>query len=193
MSNKNKLLFILALIIVVGVSWFFGRNVDIEPPLDVATPEIDYQATEIQAVQTNAQGETEYQLNAKSLSHNNTTNKDELVDMTMDWNPSEIHHYRLTAGLTDFNQETGQLLMHEGFQLLSEPTAKGDSINIHGKSLTANTHTKQLASTERIEFKQGDNQFTAQAMTANLATGEYEFQQVELEFEPSKRMDKPLF
>lgn len=216
MNNKNKILFVLALLVLVTVSWFLSREAEIEAPLNVSTPDIDYEATDIEAVQTNAEGETEYTLTAKSLSHNNATDKDELVDITMDWQASAEHRYRLTASLTDFNQQEGRVVMSEGFQLLSQDSVKSDtdnqknldndqqqnadspktsanSIMITGKSLTANTNTKQVKTTEPLTFQQGDNQFTAQGMTANLATGDYEFDHIEIEFQPSQRIDKPLF
>ncbi|MBS9779512.1 MAG: LPS export ABC transporter periplasmic protein LptC [Moraxellaceae bacterium] len=189
---KNKLLFAFAVLVAVIAGWFFGHKAKIEPPVKISAPEIDYEATDIQAVQTNEKGETEYEVNAKSLSHNNKTNKDELVDVTMDWQPNENSKYQITSGLSDFNQETGKITMSKGFKLVSKQE-NAEPIVIVGESLTGNTKLKQVTSDKPIRFKQGDNQFQANGMKANLETGDYEFDHIQIDFNPSERFDEPLF
>ncbi len=194
---NNKLLLILSLLIAIGAGWFFGNNTKVEPPIKVAPPEVEYEATEINAVQTNDEGETEYEVNAKSLSHNNKTNKDELLDVTMDWQPTEGKKYQLTSGVTDLDQQTGELRMSGGFKLVSHAEGKDgkavEPIIIVGDRLQGNTKLKQVRTDHPIKFKQGDNQFTAKGLVANLETGEYQFTGIEISFTPAERQDKPLF
>ena len=65
---NTKVLIVLALIIAGIAGWFFQQQGKIEPPINIQASEVDYEATDIKAVQTNEQGETEYELNAESLS-----------------------------------------------------------------------------------------------------------------------------
>lgn len=190
---NNKIFFLIIVILLIGTGWFFGKNTSIESPIKVETPEVDYEATGIKAIQTNEQGETEYEVHAKSLNHNSTKNKDELIDVTMDWQPSKYKKYQLTSGLTDLNQKTGELNMSNGFKLESKQDKNSEPIIIVGDSLTGNTKLKQVKTDNPIKFQQGDNQFTANGMVANLDTGDYEFTGVEVSFMPSTHKEKSLF
>lgn len=198
---NTRILIVLALIIAGIAGWFFQQQGEITPPVNIEASEMDYEATDIKAVQTNDQGETEYELNAESLTHNPKTNQDEMSGITMNWEPSETQRYRIQAGKATINQQTGDLHLSGGFTLVSEDNSsaadadaqKVAPIKVSGQALKGNTQSKQVYSEQPVEVEQGMNRFTASSMTANLETGEYEFGQVAVTFTPAERQDKALF
>lgn len=193
---NTRVLIVLALIIAVIAGWFFQQQGEIAPPIKIAPSEVDYEATDIKAVQTNEQGETEYEVNAESLTHNPVTNQDEMSGITMNWEPSDEQRYRIQAGTAAINQQTGELRLSGGFTLSSEEkkAATGiEPITVTGQTLKGNTKSRQVYSDEPVKVEQGMNRFQASSMKANLETGEYEFGQVAVSFTPAARKDKALF
>lgn len=190
---KTKPLFIIALIIAVAAFWLFKNNVEISSPISIENPEIDSEATSIEAVQTNEQGETEYQLNAEKLTHNSVTNLDEISGLSMDWTPAINKNYQLTSGKASLNQETGEMLLTGGFKLVGNALDDNTKIIVIGTELTGNTKQKVLKSTQPVKVVQGDNSFEAQSMTANLEIGDYDFSNISISFMPVERKDQSLF
>lgn len=196
---NTRILIVLALIIAGIAGWFFQQQGDITPPINIETTDVDYEASEIKAVQTNEQGETEYELSADSLTHDPKTNQDVMSGITMDWRPTQEQRYRIESGTATINQETGDLHLYGGFNLASEKNAASASgkniapIVVTGQALKGNTKSRQVYSDQPVKITQGSNRFEAASMTANLETGEYEFGQVAVTFTPAKRQDKALF
>lgn len=197
---NTRVLIILALIIAGIAGWFFTQQGEIAPPVSIAPSEVDYEATDIQAVQTNEQGETEYELNAESLIHDPNTNQDVMSGITMNWQPSAEQLYLIESGTATLNQETGDLHLYGGFSLASEDQAKttesGEKIapiTVTGQALKGNTKSREVYSEQPVQVVQGENRFEAATMKANLETGDYEFGQVAVMFTPTERQDKALF
>ncbi|WLP95576.1 LPS export ABC transporter periplasmic protein LptC [Psychrobacter sp. M13] len=192
---NTKVLIVLALIIAGIAGWFFQQQGKIEPPINIEASEVDYEATDIKAVQTNEQGETEYELNAESLTHNPQTNEDVMSGITMNWQPSDEQRYIIQSGTATINQASGDLHLYGGFSLLSEDKVSSDiePIKVTGAALKGNTKSRQVYSDEPVKVEQGLNRFEAASMKANLETGEYEFGQVAVSFTPAERQDKALF
>ena len=192
---NTRVLIVIALIIAGLAGWFFKQQGEIKPPVNIETSDVDYEATDIKAVQTNEKGETEYELSAESLTHNPVTDKDEMKGITMNWEPSDEQRYRIEAGSAAISQQTGELSLSGGFSLVSE--GKGNSeiepIKVTGATLKGNTKSGQVYSNEVVKVEQGMNRFEASSMKANLETGEYEFGQVAVSFTPAERQDKALF
>ncbi|WP_435950900.1 LPS export ABC transporter periplasmic protein LptC [Psychrobacter sp. DM8] len=192
---NTRVLIVLALIIAGIAGWFFQQQGEITPPVNIEATDVDYEATDIKAVQTNNEGETEYELSAESLTHNPKTNQDEMSGITMNWQPSDEQRYLIEAGSAAINQQSGDLRLGGGFSLVSEEKSTSDiePIKVTGQTLMGNTKTRQVYSNEPVKVEQGMNRFSASSMTANLETGEYEFGQVAVTFTPSERQDKALF
>lgn len=193
---NTRVLIVIALIIAGLAGWFFKQQGEITPPVKIETSDVDYEATDIKAVQTNEQGETEYELSAESLTHNPATNEDEMKGITMNWEPSDAQRYRIEAGTAAISQQTGELSLSGGFSLISEgktANANVEPIKVTGATLKGNTKSGQVYSNEPVKVEQGMNRFEASSMKANLETGDYEFGQVEVSFTPADRQDKALF
>ncbi|MEN6670146.1 LPS export ABC transporter periplasmic protein LptC [Psychrobacter sp. B38] len=193
---NTRVLIVLALIIAGLAGLFFRQQGEVTPPVSMETSDVDYEASDIKAVQTNEAGKTEYELTAESLTHNPKTNLDEMSGITMNWEPSAEQRYRIEAGSAAISQQTGELNLSGGFTLISEGN-KGNAdiepIKVTGNTLKGNTKSGQVYSEEPVKIEQGMNRFEASSMTANLETGEYEFGQVAVAFTPSERQDKALF
>ena len=193
---NTRVLIVIALIIAALAGWFFKQQGEIAPPVNIEASDVDYEATDIKAVQTNEQGETEYELSAESLTHNPTTNEDEMKGITMNWEPSDEQRYRIEAGTAAISQQTGELSLSGGFSLVSEgktANANVKPIKVTGATLKGNTKSGQVYSNEPVKVEQGMNRFEASSMKANLETGDYEFGQVAVSFTPADRQDKALF
>lgn len=193
---NTRVLIVIALIIAALAGWFFKQQGEIAPPVNIEASDVDYEATDIKAVQTNEQGETEYELSAESLTHNPTTNEDEMKGITMNWEPSDEQRYRIEAGTAAISQQTGELSLSGGFSLVSEgktANANVEPIKVTGATLKGNTKSGQVYSNEPVKVEQGMNRFEASSMKANLETGDYEFGQVAVSFTPADRQDKSLF
>lgn len=192
---NTRVLIVLALIIAGIAGWFFQQQGEITPPVSMEATDVDYEATDIKAVQTNEQGETEYELTAESLTHNPVTNLDEMSGITMNWEPSAEQRYRIEAGSAAISQQTGELSLSGGFTLISEgnPDKEVEPIKVTGSTLKGNTKSGQVYSEAPVKIEQGTNRFEAATMTANLETGDYEFGQVAVAFTPAQRQDKALF
>lgn len=193
---NTRVLIVLALILAVIAGWFFKQQGEITPPVSIGASDVDYEATDIKAVQTNDEGKTEYELSAESLTHNPVTNKDEMKGITMNWEPSDEQRYRIEAGSAAISQQTGDMSLSGGFSLVSEGktgTSDVEPIKVTGATLKGNTKSGQVYSDEPVKVEQGMNRFEASSMKANLETGDYEFGKVAVAFMPAKRQDKALF
>lgn len=209
-----KILSVLGVMILAVAAWFFYKE-DVEiKPTTPATPDVSYEVQDIKAIQTNATtGEVEYTLIAQSLTKN-AQGEDVMLDADMHWQPTDADPIHLTATQARHSQETGELFFDEGFILSKQPkdaqnseTAEAkpnqDQANqdqndkpalvIKGTSLMGNAKANTITSDEPVHITQGENEFMAQRLNANVQTGEYEFHQVQIEFNPPKRTDKPLF
>lgn len=197
---NGRLLIFLALLIAAAAGWFFHQQGAVKPPVTIAPSEIDYEATDIKAVQTNEAGETEYELNAESLTHNPSTNEDEISGLTMNWEPASDQRYKIEAGTASINQQTGELKLTGGFVLSSSGNVdkgsgqtKSAPITITGQTLLGNTKERMVYSNDPVKVIQGENRFEAGSMKANLEAGDYEFGNVAVTFAPPKRQDAKLF
>lgn len=191
---NNKILAVLAVVGLAIAVWFFNHNKSETPTIELAKPEISSEVTDIKAVQTNPEtGEVEYTLIAKSLIQNSQTGQDELIDVTMDWQPPNGQMYHIIAKRATLNQTTGELKFQEGFELVRDAIDDKPKMVMQGGILLGNTNDKKIWSDEPLTIIQGDDKFTAEAMQADLALGEYEFSKIMIEYNAPERVNKPLF
>lgn len=188
-----RILSVLGVMALAVASWFFYKeDVEIKPAVPTV-PEAAYEVTEIKAVQTNPEtGETEYTVTAESLVQDANGN-DEMKNATVRWQPPSGDRFVVTAQRAALNQETGDLHLSHGFRLEREAGSNQPAMVIAGNKLTANTKTRIVSSSEPLTVQKGNDSFKAGAFTANLQTGEYAFDHIEVLFTPPKRDDKPLF
>lgn len=214
---NTRILIVLALVAILVASWFFYQHGQLDTPIAKPDPQIDFEATQIKAMQANDQGQTEYELIADRFVHNPQTDQDEMADIQMKWQPNADQAYQLVAGLASLDQTSGDMVLSGGFELTTlgtsnlpfennqlnaqsdqnspknQPKNAQKSLKITGNILKGNTKSKKIYSDQPIKIEQNGDEFVAQHFTADLQTGDYQFGVVEMTFLPEKRVDKPLF
>lgn len=188
-----KILAVLGVMALTVAVWFFYQeDVAVKPAVPEA-PKTSYEITEIKAVQTSPEtGQTEYTLTADSLIKNEQ-GSDEMVNAKMDWTPPNAQSYHLNASRASLNQQTGDLRLTQGFELVRKGDETKADMVIKGNVLLGNTKERTLKSDEPVTIQQGEDSFKAEGFVADLQAGEYEFHRIQMAFNPPKREDKPLF
>lgn len=180
-----RVLGVLGVMALMVATWFFYQE---ETKIKPALPQVasgGYEVTKIQAVQTSPEtGQTEYTLDAKSLIQN-AQGEDEMMQIQMQWHPPQGEKFLLSAEKAKLQQQTGDLLLENGFQLVRQSSDKPKLI-INGERLMGNTKNRTVHSRHTLLVQQGDHQFKAAAFSADLQTGEYTFDKVEMLFWPPK-------
>lgn len=190
---NNKYFFIIAILIAIMAVWIFKDVGEVKQPVSIRQTNVDAEVTDVQAIQTNEAGETEYQLQADSVIRDESSNLDRIQGLQIDWQPSTEQAYTLTAQQASMNQQTNRFEITGGFKLTGNLPNGEKHIVMIGESLEGNSKDRLLTSQQPVKVSQADNTFTAQTMQANLNTGEFEFGQIEVVFTPSLRQDKALF
>lgn len=211
------------MVLAVAVWFFYKEDVKVKPATpatpDVSYEVEDIKAIQTNATT----GEVEYTLTAQSLTKNaqgeDVMVEADMFWQPTDADPihltaSQARHTQETGELffdegfilsrqprSDENSEpqpdpadtTAQASEpNQNTKTQSTPNAK-PALIIKGTSLAGNTKANTITSDEPIHVTQGENEFMAQRLHANVQTGEYEFHQVQIEFNPPQRNDKPLF
>ncbi|OOS02230.1 lipopolysaccharide export system protein LptC [Moraxella cuniculi DSM 21768] len=188
-----RILSVLGVMALAVAAWFFYQEeVEIKPALPQA-PVASSEVVQISAVQTNPEtGETEYTLTADSLVQN-TSGEDEMLGASIHWQPPAGEKYTLTAKRATLAQTTGDLSLSQGFRMVRAATATKPEMVIEGAALLGNTKSRTVSSQEPLVVTQGEDKFKAAGFRANLQTGDYEFDKIEVLFNAPKRQNKPLF
>lgn len=196
---NNRLLIVVAVIVVILATWFYNTQGETQAPIQIAKPDIEYEATDITATQTDDAGNTEYEVTAQKIERNKQTNQDEMIGIVMKWKPSKDYYYQLTAQRAVLNQETGNIVLSgkvDVTQILdtSDKFMNHDiddntdiMMKISAEQIHGNTKQKELYSDYPVVVEQGDNTFEAKNMRGNLQTGDYEFGQIEAIFMPESQ------
>lgn len=188
-----KLFALMSLLLFAIAAWYFVSQRSQSNSPSIGSPTISSEVTNIRAVQTNPEtGEIEYELTAQSLIQN-TSGKDELKEVVMDWTPNSGQHYTIRADTATLEQATGDFVFKDGFILTRHANADNKEMILKGGALTGNTKSKLIASDAPLDVTQDGHQFNAQSMQGDLNTGDYQFNQITIAFNPVQRVDQALF
>lgn len=180
------------LLIGIGIGFYAYSPKEERPQNPQGDPKVASEVKGITAIQTNPQtGEIEYRLQATRLTQS-TSGQNILEEVSMTWTPTGAERYIMTATLATFDEQSGDFLFYDGFELQKQPD-DNTPLQLVGKSLAGNTKTKQIKSDDPMQVTQGGHAFIAQAMRADLTTKDYEFSRIQAEFSPPTRNDTPLF
>lgn len=194
---NTRFLFILSLLVAVFAVWFYRNQGELDSIINLSTTNIEYEATDILAVQTNDDGVAEYSLAADTLTHYADQNLDKLEAMKLNWRPSPNRSVLINADEAVMYHEQSKVVMINNV-LFSSQTAANNLDNkppmkLVASELIGDLEQKRVYSNTPIKVTQGQNSFESSRFLADVNTGDYEFAQVAVTFMPPARKDVPLF
>lgn len=185
---STKALMILSLIFIIIAGYFYASNDASLGKLNLKPSDIDYQASQVNALQTDQQGNINYRLKADSITHYQNAKIAVMTNPTILWRTANQKQIQLNAQQAQLD-ETSQMAQLSGKVLMTSQSADDASpavIKLMGQDFVGNLNTKQVSSAKPINVMQGNNQFSAKQLTANVETGDYQFEQVSMTFAPPK-------
>lgn len=185
---STKALFVMGLIFIMVAGFFYVSNDASLTRLNLKPSDIDYQAKNVEALQTDNQGDISYRLMASNVTHYQNAKVAVLDDPNILWRPNLAREVNLTANHAKLDEAqqivtlAGQVTMHSK-PLSSTDTAQ--SMTLTGQDFVGDMKNKQVTSQHPVNITQGNNRFQAQDLNANMATGDYAFNRVEMTFAPN--------
>ncbi len=197
---STKLLFFFAFLMIMTAAYFYASNNAALSRLSLKPSDIDYQASNIKALQTKDDGMVNYHLMAKGVTHYQVARSAVLDDTKVTWVNDPTRQVTLLAkqALLDETRQIVTFKDHITIQTkdmqTSIPTAK-PTMMLNASNLVGNLATKQLVSNDPVTVTQpvinadgsstGENSFTASRMQVDLSIGDYNFDRVAMTFMPA--------
>lgn len=177
------MLLILGLVCIVVAGYFYNSGDNNFVNVNLKPSDIDYQATNIKATQTDNTGNIHYQMTATSVTHYQNA-QTALLE-----NPNIILYQgekqtELTAKKAVFDEKTQIVQLNESVKVVSK-SPSNSPIDVKTEQLIGNLAEKTLISQDKIVVTQNGNRFNAGQMYADVAKGEYQFEQVAMTFLPN--------
>ncbi len=194
---NTRFLFVISLLIAMFAAWFYKSQGDLDTILDMSTTNIEYEATDILAVQTNDEGVAEYSLTADNLTHYSDQNFDKLVAMKLNWRPSSSQNVVINADEAVMYHEQSKVVMTNNVLFSSQSDANTQAakppMKLVASELIGDLEQKKVFSEKPIKVTQANNSFESSSFVADVNNGDYEFSNVAVTFMPPARRDVPLF
>lgn len=195
---NTRFLFILSLLVTVFAVWFYRNQGELDSVINLSETNIEYEATDILAVQTNENGYAEYSLTADDLTHYAAENSDKMNGMTLNWRPNADRNVVVNADEATIYHEQSKVVMTNNVLFSSHQStdAQGDvkpPMKLVAEELIGDLKAKKVYSDKPIEVTQAENSFDSASFKADMSTGDYEFEQVAVTFMPPARNDQPVF
>lgn len=194
---NTRFLFIISLLIALFAVWFYRNQGDLDSILNMSTTNIEYEATEILAVQTNEDGVAEYSLTADNLTHYSDQNFDKLIAMKLNWRPSRDQNVMINADEAVMYHEQSKVVMTNNVLFSSQSsdnlTSAKPPLKLVATELIGDLEQKKVFSEKPIKVTQANNSFESSDFVADMNTGDYEFSNIAVTFMPPARKDIPLF
>ncbi|WP_296405869.1 LPS export ABC transporter periplasmic protein LptC [Psychrobacter sp.] len=194
---NTRFLFSISILIAIFAVWFYRNQGDLDSILNMSTSNIEYEATDILAVQTNKEGVAEYALTADNLTHYSDKNFDKLVAMKLNWRPSNNQNVIVNADEAVVYHEQSKVVMTNNVLFSSQSNANVQTakppLKLVASELIGDMENKVVFSKKPIKVTQAANSFESSDFVADMNTGDYEFSKVAVTFMPPARKEIPLF
>jgi len=194
---NTRFLFVISLLIAMFAVWFYRNQGDLDSVINMSTTNIEYEAADILAVQTNEDGIAEYSLTADNLTHYSDQNFDKLVAMKLNWRPNNTQNVTVNADEAVMYHEQSKVVMTNNVLFSSQANDNGQvskpPLKLVASELIGDLEQKKVFSNKPIKVTQAANSFESSKFVANMTTGDYEFSNVAVTFMPPARKDVPLF
>ena len=194
---NTRFLFVISLLIAMFAVWFYRNQGDLDSVINMSTTNIEYEAADILAVQTNEDGIAEYSLTADNLTHYSDQNFDKLVAMKLNWRPNNTQNVTVNADEAVMYHEQSKVVMTNNVLFSSQANDNGQvskpPLKLVASELIGDLEQKKVFSNKPIKVTQSANSFESSKFVADMTTGDYEFSNVAVTFMPPVRKDVPLF
>jgi len=194
---NTRFLFVISLLIAMFAVWFYRNQGDLDSVINMSTTNIEYEAADILAVQTNEDGIAEYSLTADNLTHYSDQNFDKLVAMKLNWRPNNTQNVTVNADEAVMYHEQSKVVMTNNVLFSSQANDNGQvskpPLKLVASELIGDLEQKKVFSNKPIKVTQAANSFESSKFVADMTTGDYEFSNVVVTFMPPARKDVPLF
>ena len=194
---NTRFLFVISLLIAMFAVWFYRNQGDLDSVINMSTTNIEYEAADILAVQTNEAGIAEYSLTADNLTHYSDQNFDKLVAMKLNWRPNNTQNVTVNADEAVMYHEQSKVVMTNNVLFSSQANDNGQvskpPLKLVASELIGDLEQKKVFSNKPIKVTQAANSFESSKFVADMTTGDYEFSNVAVTFMPPARKDVPLF
>ena len=194
---NTRFLFVISLLIAMFAVWFYRNQGDLDSVINMSTTNIEYEAADILAVQTNEDGIAEYSLTADNLTHYSDQNFDKLVAMKLNWRPNNTQNVTVNADEAVMYHEQSKVVMTNNVLFSSQANDNGQvskpPLKLVASELIGDLEQKKVFSNKPIKVTQSANSFESSKFVADMTTGDYEFSNVAVTFMPPARKDVPLF
>ncbi len=194
---STRILFIISLLLIVIASYFYASNDASLSKVKLKPTDIDYQANNIRALQTNEQGAIYYQMTADKVIHYQYAKMAILENPNIVWLPSPERKVIFQAVRAELDENQQIIHLKDNVMMQNQPLMatkmvsnqalfnNQQSITLTGRDFIGDLTSKQVYTEQPMQVIQGKHQFSAQRMNANLTTGDYQFDRVEVIYSPN--------
>lgn len=196
---STKLLFFFGLLMIMTTAYFYASNNASLSKLSLKPSDIDYQASNIKALQTKEDGIVNYRLTAKGITHYQVARSAILDEANVTWQNGPNRQTTLLAKQALLDETRQIVTFKDGVHVQSQELQSGSNtptMSLKATNLLGNLTTKQLVTDEPVTVTQpiinadgtsaSENSFTANRMQADLTTGDYNFERVAMTFMPAR-------
>lgn len=196
---STKLLFFFGLLMIMTTAYFYASNNASLSKLSLKPSDIDYQASNIKALQTKEDGIVNYRLTAKGITHYQVARSAILDEANVTWQNAPTRQVNLTTKQALLDETRQIVTFKDGVHVQSQELQSGSNtptMSLKATNLLGNLTTKQLVTDEPVTVTQpiinadgtsaSENSFTANRMQADLTTGDYNFERVAMTFMPAR-------
>ncbi|ELA08862.1 hypothetical protein MOMA_00580 [Moraxella macacae 0408225] len=189
---STKTLLILGLMCIAIAGYFYQSSDSSLATLELKASDIDYEAGKIEAVQTDATGAVSYRMTADGVTHYQNTRFAVLDKPTITLYNQANKTAKITAGQATLDEVqqivrlTNRVMVVNWQNPSNSSNPSSQPIWFTTEQMLGNLKTKQVMSDHKVQVNQAGNVFNAQKMFGNIATGEYQFDKVEMTFLPNQ-------
>ncbi|WP_395143809.1 LPS export ABC transporter periplasmic protein LptC [Moraxella atlantae] len=182
---SNKVLLVLGLLLFVVAAYFYHENRTALVNLNLEPSDIDYQATDVQGLQTDDNGAINYRVNAARVLHYQQAQVAALDNLQLNWrNPQNAQTVTITAKHAQLDENTQKIVLADHVTMRSHTADGKPDLTLTGQDWVGDLNRKTLSSQQPIHVEQGNNAFDAARFSADTATGDYAFERVQMQFMP---------
>lgn len=184
---SNKTLFVFGLICIVVAGYFYKSGDSSLTNIKLKASDIDYQASNIKALQTDETGNVHYQMTAKGVTHYQKAGSAVLEIPNIVLPNHNNKQITLTADNATFDENSQIAQLTNNVKVVSKSVQNDDTapIEFTTTQMVGDLKNKKIMSQSVVKVNQQGNTFEAQSMYGDMATGDYQFEKVAMTFLPN--------